>query len=101
MKYKFIKERWTDARFGLIYVGFILSYITASTVTYADKTQIHILFPNFIEYFIFTFILGGLVLSPIIGYFHRKHQNPTDIELINAPLFKEIRKIMREELDKC
>lgn len=89
-----------DARFGLIYTGFILSFVTASTVTFADLPQVKALFPSFPAYFIVAFILGGFVASPLIGYLHRKYQNPTDIRLANGPLFDQIRKIVREELDR-
>ena len=96
----FLRERWLDARFGLIYTGFILSFVTASTVTYADIPQVKAMFPSFPVYAVLAFILGGFVLSPIIGYFHRRHQLPTDIRLSNQPFFEEVRKIVREELQR-
>ena len=96
----FIRARWLDARFGLIYAGFVLSFVTAATVTYADIPQMHALTSNFVLYFLAALLLGGFVFSPTIGYLHRKYQNPTDIMLANAPFFAEVRRIVREELDK-
>ncbi len=97
---RWIRERWVEARFGLIYAGFILSFVTASTVTYADIPQIHSIFPNLTEYGIVAILLGGFIFSPIVGHLHRTHQNPTDIRVANEPLFREIRRIVREELDR-
>lgn len=93
-------DEWLEARWGLIYVSFVLTFITAATVTYTDLPLVHSIFPDIIEYYIVGIVLGGFVAAPIIGHFHGKLQNPTDVLKGNKPLLDAVRKIVREELGR-
>ena len=97
MNFQPVKNYWLSCRWGLIYVSFILSFVTASTVTYSDIPLIHSLFSTFWEYVIAGFVLGGLVVAPIIGFLHGKYQNPTDVLKSNKPLIDEIVKRIGEQ----
>jgi hypothetical protein len=92
----FIRQRWTDARFGVLYTGYVLTFITATTVTYADIAFVRTVFPSILSYGVSMFVFGSAA-SSVIGYFHRKHQLRTDVALTYGPLFEEIRSIVREE----
>jgi hypothetical protein len=90
---QWFKNRWLEARWGLLYTSFIVSFTTFTTVTYTDIPIVKQIFANIAEYAIFGFILGGLIISPTIGHLHGKHQQSTDVLKANEPLLQEIRKI--------
>jgi O-antigen/teichoic acid export membrane protein len=98
-KAQWLKERWLEARWGLIYVSFVLSFITAATVTWSDIYQVHDFFPSLVEYAAVAVAVGAFVFAPLVGYLHGKYQNPTDVLKANKPLLDEFRRIVREELD--
>ena len=100
MKWQWLKNRWLEMRWGLIYVSFVLTFITAVTVTYTDIPFIHTVFPNLIDYALVGVLFGAFLFAPIVGYFHGKYQNPTDVLKTNKPLLDAIREVIREELDK-
>ena len=56
-------------------------------------------FPDILQYVVLA-VAVGTIGSTLLGYLHRKYQNPTDIRLANGPLFDQIRRIVREELDR-
>ena len=97
--FDWVRERWMDCRFGLIYASVALSFTTFATVTYADISQVRSTFPDILQYVVLA-VAVGTIGSTLLGYLHRKYQNPTDIRLANGPLFDQIRKIVREELDR-
>jgi hypothetical protein len=94
-----VKSYWYEARLGLIYVSFILSFITAATVTYTDIPFVRMLFPSLTVYLIVGVLVGGFIVAPIIGHTHWVRQNPTDVLKGNEPLLKAIRAIVREETE--
>lgn len=97
---RWLRERWLEARWGLIYVSFILSFVTASTVTWTDIFQIKQIFPN-LETYAVVAIIGGMAFGTLVGYAHGKYQNPTDVLKGNKPLLLEIREIVREEIERA
>lgn len=92
-----LRNYWLSARYGLIYVSFVSSFVTVSTVTYYDIGLVHWLFPSLEVYAVVAFVVGALVFAPIVGHFHWRYQNPTDVVRGNIPLLNEIRKIVKEE----
>jgi hypothetical protein len=98
MNPQWFKNRWLEARWGLIYVSFVLTFVTATTVTYTDLPLIRSIFSSIEIYGAAILLLGGFLIAPLIGFFHGKYQNPTDVLKTNQPLLKQIRQIIREEL---
>jgi hypothetical protein len=71
-------------------------------VNFVNIMALYFNVPRGFEYIQFL-ALGGLIGAPgfiLLGRFYRKYQLPTDTVYGNGPLVEEIRKMIREELDK-
>lgn len=91
-----LQEAWLEIRWGLIYVGAFSAFLTMATVTYSylGLTSLH-----YSEYVGLVFVVG-VVAGWVIGHIHGIYQNPTDVLKGNEPLLKEIRRIVREEMER-
>jgi hypothetical protein len=92
-----IQEAWLEIRWGLLYVGAFSSFLTVATVTYPYFLSVAPI--HYDEYVLLFFFLGAGA-SFLVGHLHGIFQNPTDVLKGNKPLLDEVRKIVREELDK-
>jgi len=95
-----IRERWTELRFGFsLYMAMPLSIITSVTVLYkllvVDNELLAPLFPSFT---IFAIIMISTVIPSaiIFGHFHNKDQLEVDLEIAvrNNPFSAKITVIL-------
>jgi hypothetical protein len=92
---------FTKFKWGMAYIG-LFSSVGSFVILGFDLVQnsrLSYLFPNF-ELFLLVAILVGVPSAIFVGELHRRFQLQTDSDLMYEPLFKEVRKIVREELDK-
>ena len=95
---RWLMRRWVEFRWGWMYISYIVSGINFITITYYLLIQdLGLDIPLWLYALIIANIIPLITVS--IGHFyHRRRQLYIDIHMIQEPAFKEIRRIIREEL---
>lgn len=94
---KWIRERWTEIRWG--FSNYLSLAVTFTNLVLLVALKFIISGVDFI-FLALSLFVGLTALSGVLGYMHRKLQQDTDALLTNKAVLDEIRKIVREELEK-